>query len=67
MKMSQEDLASLKDAIRKQKGGGGTDDSTFVEASRPLCTSSHGTNVVIERQSKIPVLSSIRHAAPVLL
>ena len=31
MKMSQEDLASLKDAIRKQKGGGGADDSSFVE------------------------------------
>ena len=38
MKMSQEDLASLKDAIRKQKsGGGGTDDSGFVEASPPQC------------------------------
>lgn len=33
MKMSQEDLASLKEAIRKQKGGGGADDTGFVEVS----------------------------------
>jgi len=35
MKMSPEDLASLKDAIKRQKGGGG-DDINFVEVSLAL-------------------------------
>ena len=35
MKMSPEDLASLKDAIKRQKGGWG-DDINFVEVSLAL-------------------------------